>query len=192
MNAITSAVRVEQIGNATLYLGDCREVMGALGPVDALATDPPYGVALTGKAGHYRNNPSAKRSDTYLSYDDTPENFDCIVVPAVLQAIALARSSIVFMADKSIFKLPPGHLGGIYLPNGCVGCARPGVRGRQRVRVLPDDDGCAESLSRGAGERSRTPNLRNTNALRCQLRHAGKWDLAHRTGFEPATSDLTT
>lgn len=46
MNAITSAVRVEQIGNATLYLGDCREILPTLGPVDLLIADPPYGVSL--------------------------------------------------------------------------------------------------------------------------------------------------
>lgn len=112
-------MRVETIGNATLYLADCREVLPTLTGIDAVVTDPPYGVSLTGKAGHYRNNPSAKRSDTYVSYDDTPENFDRIVVPAVKNSIAIARSSIVFMASESIFKLPPGHIGGIYLPNGC-------------------------------------------------------------------------
>ena len=51
--------RVERIGNATLYLGDCREVVPALrsgltgeafiaGPewqVDAVITDPPYGIS---------------------------------------------------------------------------------------------------------------------------------------------------
>lgn len=31
------------IGNATLYHGDCREVMPTLQPVDAVITDPPYG-----------------------------------------------------------------------------------------------------------------------------------------------------
>lgn len=36
--------RKEIIGNATLYLGDCREVLPALGPVDAVITDPPYGI----------------------------------------------------------------------------------------------------------------------------------------------------
>lgn len=38
------SVRVEQIGDATLYLGDCLEVMGTLGKVDAVVTDPPYGI----------------------------------------------------------------------------------------------------------------------------------------------------
>jgi DNA modification methylase len=36
--------RVEVIGNATLYLGDCRDVLPTLGKVDAVVTDPPYGI----------------------------------------------------------------------------------------------------------------------------------------------------
>lgn len=102
-----------------IWLGDCRDVLPLIGRVDAVVTDPPYGVSLSGKAGHYRNDENAKRKDTYLSYDDTPENFDRIIVPAVTHAISISRSAIVFMADKSIFKLPPGHIGGIFLPNGC-------------------------------------------------------------------------
>jgi tRNA G10 N-methylase Trm11 len=31
--------------------------------VDAVVTDPPYGVNFDGKAGHYRNEPAAKRTD---------------------------------------------------------------------------------------------------------------------------------
>lgn len=33
---------VEVIGNATLYLGDCREILPGLTAVDAVITDPPY------------------------------------------------------------------------------------------------------------------------------------------------------
>lgn len=36
--------RKEVIGNCELYLGDCLEVMPALGKVDAVVTDPPYGI----------------------------------------------------------------------------------------------------------------------------------------------------
>jgi site-specific DNA-methyltransferase (adenine-specific) len=36
--------RVEIIGDATLYLGDCREILPTLPRVDAVVTDPPYGV----------------------------------------------------------------------------------------------------------------------------------------------------
>ena len=34
----------ETIGNATLYCADCREVLPMLGRVDAVITDPPYGI----------------------------------------------------------------------------------------------------------------------------------------------------
>lgn len=36
--------RIEKIGDATLYLGDCREILPTLGKVDAVVTDPPYGI----------------------------------------------------------------------------------------------------------------------------------------------------
>ena len=36
--------RTEIIGDATLYLGDCREILPTLGKVDAVVTDPPYGM----------------------------------------------------------------------------------------------------------------------------------------------------
>lgn len=34
--------RKETIGNATLYLGDCRDILPTLPKVDAVITDPPY------------------------------------------------------------------------------------------------------------------------------------------------------
>ena len=37
--------RIEQLSDSvTLYLGDCREILPTLGKVDAVVTDPPYGV----------------------------------------------------------------------------------------------------------------------------------------------------
>lgn len=38
--------RTEVIGNATLYLGDCLEILPVLPKVDAVITDPPYGVGV--------------------------------------------------------------------------------------------------------------------------------------------------
>jgi len=37
-------MRVEHIGDATLYLGDCLEILPTLGMVDFVYADPPYGV----------------------------------------------------------------------------------------------------------------------------------------------------
>lgn len=45
-------MRVERIGDATLYLGDCREILPTLGKVDAVVTDPPYGIDY-GRAGGF-------------------------------------------------------------------------------------------------------------------------------------------
>jgi site-specific DNA-methyltransferase (adenine-specific)/modification methylase len=46
-------MRVETIGDATLYLGDCMEILPTLRKVDAVITDPPYGinVAANGTVG---------------------------------------------------------------------------------------------------------------------------------------------
>ena len=43
--------RIETIGNATLYLGDCREILPTLPKVDAVITDPPYGIGADTHAG---------------------------------------------------------------------------------------------------------------------------------------------
>jgi DNA modification methylase len=37
--------RIERIGDAVLYLGDCREILPTLGKVDAVVTDVPYGIS---------------------------------------------------------------------------------------------------------------------------------------------------
>ena len=44
--------RIEHIGDATLYLGDCRDILPTLGKVDAVVTDPPYGIGEDG--GRFR------------------------------------------------------------------------------------------------------------------------------------------
>ena len=40
--------RIEHIGRAVLYLGDCREILPTLGPIDAAVTDPPYEFSTSG------------------------------------------------------------------------------------------------------------------------------------------------
>lgn len=41
---------IEQLAEGvTLYLGNCREILPTLGEVDAIVTDPPYGIAYNPK-----------------------------------------------------------------------------------------------------------------------------------------------
>jgi site-specific DNA-methyltransferase (adenine-specific) len=45
-------VREEIIGDARLILGDCRDILPTLGKVDAVVTDPPYGIGFSkGESG---------------------------------------------------------------------------------------------------------------------------------------------
>jgi DNA modification methylase len=49
---LSGATDVRVIGGATLYLGDCRDILPTLPRVDAVITDPPYGIgADKGKKG---------------------------------------------------------------------------------------------------------------------------------------------
>jgi site-specific DNA-methyltransferase (adenine-specific) len=41
-----------EIGLATLYLGDCREILPTLDKVDAVITDPPYGINWKPRVNH--------------------------------------------------------------------------------------------------------------------------------------------
>lgn len=50
-------MRVEQIGDATLYLGDCRDILPTLGKVDAVVTDPPYGLGDWNNRGSNAGGP---------------------------------------------------------------------------------------------------------------------------------------
>lgn len=45
--------RVETIGRATLYLGDCRDILPTLGKVDAVVTDPPYNFSTASSGGKH-------------------------------------------------------------------------------------------------------------------------------------------
>ena len=56
-----STIRKEVIGDATLYLGDCREVLPTLGPVDAVVTDPPFGMAF--RSNHREGRHQAIQND---------------------------------------------------------------------------------------------------------------------------------
>lgn len=62
--------RVETIGRATLYLGDCRDILPTLTGVDAILSDPPYGIAhVKGAGGQGKHN---RRNIRAIANDDQP------------------------------------------------------------------------------------------------------------------------
>lgn len=110
--------RVERIGDATLYLGDCREILPTLGKVDAVVTDPPYGVNLGEHKGAKDTRKTVLRKAGYESYVDSIENFDLTVVPALALAMGLAQRAAVWISDKGAWRLPvPSAIGGAFVPS---------------------------------------------------------------------------
>lgn len=47
MNALSPSIRVEQIGNATLYLANNRDVLPALSGIETIITSPPYNLGVS-------------------------------------------------------------------------------------------------------------------------------------------------
>lgn len=85
--------RIEHLAEGvTLYLGDCREILPTLGKVDAVVTDPPYGMA-------FRSNHRIERHDA-IANDATDEllQFACALRPA--------HSSYIFCRWDNISAVP--------------------------------------------------------------------------------------
>ncbi len=68
-------IRVERIGLATLYLADCMEVLPTLDRVDAVITDPPYGIG----ASKQSLGKGAKNFDRCGDWDASPPVVGCFL-----------------------------------------------------------------------------------------------------------------
>jgi len=69
-------------GGIVIYHGDCRDVLPSI-EADVMVTDPPYGVGLKGKKANHRGQTRDSGKGGYLSFDDSLEYVDEVVVPVV-------------------------------------------------------------------------------------------------------------
>jgi DNA modification methylase len=83
--------REEIIGDCRLILGDCLEVLPTLGPVDAVVTDPPYGISVT----------SHRRGGEVQAWDASTAD------EAIRAAVNLATVSVIF--GGNYYDLPPSR-----------------------------------------------------------------------------------
>lgn len=98
------AFRTEHLADGvTCILGDCREVIPTLPRVDAVVTDPPYGVEFKGKV-----NKDVKHEDGYAFAIKDDEQFICdVVVPVVQCALDKSERGAVFTGVRNLWKYPP-------------------------------------------------------------------------------------
>jgi site-specific DNA-methyltransferase (adenine-specific) len=105
------------IGDATLYLGDCLDILPTLGPVDAVVTDPPYGI-------NYRSNHNSSRRGKWARWvrsenmagiigDDKP--FDPV------PWLALDIAMVVFGGNYCADRLPPSRCWIVWDKRGDIG-----------------------------------------------------------------------
>jgi len=90
-------MREEVIGDCRLILGDCRDILPTLGPVDAVVTDPPYGIGFAAQPTRYqRANGMARRT-----WDDAR--------PQAIIDLIVADFPAVIIWGGNYFALPPSR-----------------------------------------------------------------------------------
>lgn len=92
--------RIETIGNCTLYLGDCREILPLLPKVDLVLTDPPYGIGAY-KTGTMGGGVLAKQSHYDATEWDNSPPADWLIE----QVRDKAKYQVFF--GGNYFNLPP-------------------------------------------------------------------------------------
>ena len=93
-------MREEIIGDCRLILGDCLEILPTLGKVDAVVTDPPYGIGIARRGTLGTERLAAVKDYGVSDWDDSPCS------PEILaQMRSISDWQIIF--GGNYFDLPP-------------------------------------------------------------------------------------
>jgi site-specific DNA-methyltransferase (adenine-specific) len=96
-------LRKEIIGNATLYLGDCLEILPTLGKVDAVITDPPYLISFS--TGGKSDTEQGKKWSGILKPCDVSVGIHQTDISKWLSIISYDVELYIFCNDKNVFKV---------------------------------------------------------------------------------------
>jgi site-specific DNA-methyltransferase (adenine-specific) len=118
-------MRKEVIGDATLYLGDCLEVMTTFPEcfrVDAVITDPPYGIGLKKKTSDYRDSRFYDAGESLRAsvvYDDDPGVIRSMLQVAIPRALGLSERALIFSGPAMLWAYPePASVGCVFTMAG--------------------------------------------------------------------------
>jgi site-specific DNA-methyltransferase (adenine-specific)/modification methylase len=89
-----------EIGNATLYLGDCAKVLSMIDKVDAVITDPPYGINENSKKVASRGNMAIPKDYGHFDWDKSPP-------PDELIELIRTKGKYQAFFGGNYFTLPP-------------------------------------------------------------------------------------
>ena len=90
--------RKEIIGDATLYFGDCMDILPTLGEVDAVVTDPPYGIGRLMVGGSWAVSSGYHDMQSWDAEAPTE---------AINKALSVSQNAIVW--GGQYFGLPPSR-----------------------------------------------------------------------------------
>ena len=100
-------------GNIRLYNADCLDILPTLAPgsVDAVVTDPPYGVNLTKKTSRYNKRHQAK------PYEDGKDIIDTVVLPTIAITRRISARTVLTAGVMTLMKYPqPDSIGTVFSP----------------------------------------------------------------------------
>lgn len=134
----------------TIYHADAWDIVSRGGPVDlagvdAVVTDPPYGVGFDRKATKRR----VRETVGYMSEHDGPEYVDAVVIPLVAWLREEVGRVVLTPGSRNAFRYPePDALGTIFYPAG-AGLGRWGFTCSQPILYYGKDP----YLATGQGHR---------------------------------------
>ena len=105
-----------KIGNATLYLGDCMDILPTLEKVDAVITDPPYGISRAGQQETFTKSAKHKRKHfDDLGWDESRPSKE------LFTALLTLGDKALFWGGNYFADLLPPTMGWLYWDKGQKG-----------------------------------------------------------------------
>jgi DNA modification methylase len=83
-----------------LYLGDCREILPTLGPVDAVITDPPYGISHSSNYGASWENTQIQNDGDTSVRDEVLRDFENVAAFGTWKTPPIERTKGSLVWDK--------------------------------------------------------------------------------------------